>query len=251
MWRGYFGLIRKEFIQVRRDPNMLRIIFMAPIIQLLILGYAVNTDVKQLDTDIYDFDRSAHSREFVRSFEAGDHFTPTEILTQPETPPVWDLAERFKTNETQLALLIPPDFSERLTQGENVTVGLIADGSDANASGTTPVDTGAKKLVADSGPRRRNRAIQLCELLNLHYSDAMLRLELGKDRRCRLPESASLTARVAESRLPQSLLQDMELIEASRREIDSNINIGLAMAVLFEGLIDHAERDKASGAVRP
>jgi len=112
-----------------------------------------------------------------------------------------------------------------------------------------PADTGAKKLVADSGPRRRNRAIQLCELLNLHYSDAMLRLELGEDRCCRLPESAELTARVAESRRPRTLLEDMEFIEASRREIDRNINIGLAMAVLFEGLIDHAERDKASGAV--
>jgi len=134
MWRGYIGLVRKEFIQIRRDPNMLRIIFLMPIIQLLLLGYAVNTDVKQLDTDIYDFDRSTHSREFVRSFEAGDHFTPIELLTELETPPVWDLAERFKTNETQLALLIPPDFSEKLTRGENVTVGLIADGSDANAA---------------------------------------------------------------------------------------------------------------------
>ena len=92
MWRGYFGLIRKEFIQVRRDSNMLRIIFLMPVIQLLLLGYAVNTDVKQLEIDIYDFDRSAHSREFVRSFEAGDQFTPTELLVMPDTPPVWDTA---------------------------------------------------------------------------------------------------------------------------------------------------------------
>lgn len=134
MWRGYLGLIRKEFIQVRRDPNMLRIIFLMPIIQLLLLGYAVNTDVKQLNIDIYDFDRSTHSREFVRSFEAGDHFTPTELVGRTETPPVWDLSERFKSNETQLALIIPPDFSEKLTGGDNVTVGLIADGSDANAA---------------------------------------------------------------------------------------------------------------------
>jgi len=110
---------------------------------------------------------------------------------------------------------------------------------------------GAKKAAADSGPLRRDRAIQLCELLNLHYSDALLQLELGGDRRPRLPASAELTAGVSGMRSTQSLLQDMERIEASRLEIDRNINIGLAMAVLFEGLIDHAERDKASGTVRP
>ncbi len=106
----------------------------------------------------------------------------------------------------------------------------------------------AKKLVADSGPRRRDRAIQLCELLNLLYSDAVHQRELGDNRRCRLPAAASLTARAATTRSSQSLLEDMGRIEASRREIDRNINIGLAMAVLFEGLIDHAERDLTSGA---
>ena len=110
---------------------------------------------------------------------------------------------------------------------------------------------GAKKAAADSGPLRRDRAIQLCELLNLHYSDALLQLELGGDRRPRLPVSAELTAAVSGMRSTRSLLQDMARIEASRLEIDRNINIGLAMAVLFEGLIDHAERDKASGTVRP
>ncbi len=114
-----------------------------------------------------------------------------------------------------------------------------------------PADADPKKLVVDSGPLRRDRAIQLCELLNLHYSDAVLGLELGEDRRPRLPGSAELTARAAETRRTGSLLEDMEHIEASRREIDRNINIGLAMAVLFEGLIDHAERDKASGTVHP
>jgi DNA polymerase III delta prime subunit len=110
---------------------------------------------------------------------------------------------------------------------------------------------GAKKAAADSGPLRRDRAIQLCELLNLHYSDALLQLELGEDRRPRLPASAEMTAGVSGTRSTRSLLEDMGRIEASRLEIDRNINIGLATAVLFEGLIDHAERDKASGTVRP
>jgi len=113
-----------------------------------------------------------------------------------------------------------------------------------------PEDIGAKKLMADSGPPRRDRAIQLCELLNLHYSDAVLSRELGDGRRARLPGAEELTARAASIRQTHSLLEDMKRIEDSRREIDRNINIGLSMAVLFEGLIDHAERDKSSGSVR-
>jgi len=134
MRRAFFGLIRKELIQIRRDPIMLRIVFLMPIIQLLFLGYAVNTDVKLLDTDVYDFDRSQVSREFVRCFEASDYFVPRERLSAPDTQPLWNLEERFRTNKTQLAMIIPEDFSERLTQGKNVSIGLEADGSDANAA---------------------------------------------------------------------------------------------------------------------
>lgn len=132
--RAFIGLVRKEFIQIRRDTNMLRIIFLMPILQLLVLGYAVNTDVKLLDTDVYDFDRSQYSREFVRSFEAGDYFRIDEKLTGPLPDTLWQLEEQFERGETELALIIPEDFSERLTEGNSVTVGLIADGSDANAA---------------------------------------------------------------------------------------------------------------------
>ena len=134
MWRAYTGLIKKEFIQLRRDPTMLRIVLLMPILQLLLLGYAVNTDVKLLDTDVYDFDRSTDSRELIRSFKAGDYFVPQERLVAPDTRPLWDLQDRFRGNETQLAVIIPEDFSERLAQGKNVSIGLVADGSDANAA---------------------------------------------------------------------------------------------------------------------
>jgi hypothetical protein len=93
MWRAYRGLIRKEFIQIVRDRNMLRIILLMPIIQLLLLGYAVNTDVKRISVDVYDFDRSARSREFIRSFEAGDYFVPVDRLATGETDPLWDLQD--------------------------------------------------------------------------------------------------------------------------------------------------------------
>jgi ABC-2 type transport system permease protein len=119
----------KEFLQVSRDPNMLRIIFAMPIIQLLVLGYAINTEVKLIDLDVYDFDRTTLSREFTSSMRAGDYF----VLHDGDES-LFALAERFESGESEMALVIPNDFSRRLTLGRDVTLSLIADGSNANSA---------------------------------------------------------------------------------------------------------------------
>ena len=67
-------LIRKEFLQVLRDKAMLRIIFFAPILQLILLGYAVTTDIKRIPMVIYDLDKSFESRELIRCFEHSGRF---------------------------------------------------------------------------------------------------------------------------------------------------------------------------------
>jgi len=134
--RAFLALLKKEFIQLRRDKAMLRITLMAPIVQLLFLGYAVNTDVKRLATDVYDFDQSQQSREFVRSFEAGEYFIPQARLALSEREPLWELDRRFESGQAELAVIIPEDFSERISTGGNATIGIIADGSDANAART-------------------------------------------------------------------------------------------------------------------
>jgi len=126
--------MKKEFIQVRRDRNMLRIIFAMPIIQLLLMGYAVNTDVKRLATDIYDFDQSVMSREYIHSFEPGDYFIPQDVARLEPSLPLWDLEQRFESGDAEVALIIPNDFSERLSDTDQVTVGMVIDGADANAA---------------------------------------------------------------------------------------------------------------------
>ena len=134
MFRAYIGIIRKEFLQVFRDPNMIRIIFLVPVVQLLLLGYAVNVDVREIDLDVYDYDQSQLSREFVRSMEAGEYFVTTEDDQLKEVARLWELDRRFKSSSSQMAVIIPEDFSEKLTSGDSVTIGLIADGVDANAA---------------------------------------------------------------------------------------------------------------------
>ncbi|MBU8870227.1 MAG: hypothetical protein KOO60_05045 [Gemmatimonadales bacterium] len=93
---------------------------------------------------------------------------------------------------------------------------------------------------------RRERAIRLCELLNLLYSDTVACRELGQQWKPRLASASGMVAAAGPKRKTGSLLREMALIEGSRQEIDRNINIGLSMAVLFEGLIDHVERDKGT-----
>lgn len=136
MWRAYVGVIKKEFIQGLRDKNTLRMLFFMPVIQLVVLGYAINTDVKHLALDVYDSSRTELSRRLVESLKAADYFIVSDRQIQNERPPLWQLDERFKQGKAEMALIIPQDFSEKIERHEPVTVGWIADGSDANAART-------------------------------------------------------------------------------------------------------------------
>jgi len=129
MIRTVLALIKKEFYQIRRDINMVRVIFIMPLIQLLVLGYAVNTDVKNIYTAVYDYDKKEMSREYVRSLSAGNYF----IAGNSEYP-VNDADHGFRENVFNTALIIPKDFSARLQQNQNATVGFLVDGANANSA---------------------------------------------------------------------------------------------------------------------
>lgn len=129
MRRTVLALVKKEFKQVVRDRNMLRLIFLAPLIQLLVLGYAINTDVKNIYTAVYDFDRSRLSREFVQTLSAGDYFA-----VKPAEFPLLQSVRGFTENKVNVNLIIPPEFSKRLETGLPVTTGFIVDGTNANSA---------------------------------------------------------------------------------------------------------------------
>ena len=160
-------------------------------------------------------------------------------------------------NARRALLLLQPaaglvlDWAGRLFQwihaADRAMTAVAADEIHRGLMGHTvlPADMTAKSLEAKETAARRDRAIQLCELLNLHYSDTVGVLEAGDDWRHRLPGASDLVSRLAAGRRTRTLLEDMALIDAARQDIDRNLNIGLTMAVLFEGLIDHAERDQS------
>lgn len=136
MWRGFIGIVKKEFIQGLRDKNNLRMFFVVPLIQLILMGYAVNTDVKELDLDVYDQSQSPSSRQLIDAFKASDYFDVTDRQAESDGKPIWQLEERFRRRDAEMAVIIPEDFAEKLVAGEPVTIGWVADGSDANAART-------------------------------------------------------------------------------------------------------------------
>jgi ABC-2 type transport system permease protein len=109
-------------------------LFVMPLVQLLLMGYAVNTDVKRLQLDVYDYSQSAESRQLVEAFKAGDYFVPVNRSLEAEQAPLWQLEDRFLTKEAEMAVIIPQDFSEKIVSGEPAEISWIADGSDANAA---------------------------------------------------------------------------------------------------------------------
>jgi ABC-2 type transport system permease protein len=129
MVRTILALMKKEFLQVLRDRNMLRLIFLMPTVQLFLLGYAVTTDVKLIRTAVYDHDRSDLSREYVRSLSAGDYF-----VTGSSNIPLLQAQAGFRENRYDVALVIPEDLSVGLQDSGRAQVGFLVDGTNANSA---------------------------------------------------------------------------------------------------------------------
>ena len=137
------------------------------------------------------------------------------------------------------------DLFTGLQQGDRATAALAADDLHRGVvpPGRVPADVTPKSLEAKEPAARRQRAIQLCEMLNILYSDTVFRRERGDGWSSRLADADPAVASAAARRSTPSLLEDMARIDDARRDIDRNLNIGLVMAVLGEDLIDHGRRD--------
>ena len=117
------AMIYKEAIQVRRDPAT-RVVFVIPMVQLLVFGYAIDTDVRDISTVVFDADRRAASRDFIARFENTDVFRVTG-----EVEDVPAVREAIVAGRASAGIIIPPDFSEDLLLGRAAQVQVLIDGS--------------------------------------------------------------------------------------------------------------------------
>lgn len=122
-------MVIKEFIQVFRDKRMKAIIFITPIIQLMVFGYAVTTDVNNITTAFYDLDKSYESREIARRLESSGYFN---IAYFPESPKeIQSLVDRGKV---LCAIQINKGFSSDLKRKTPAEIQIIVDGTDSNTA---------------------------------------------------------------------------------------------------------------------
>jgi ABC-2 type transport system permease protein len=133
MNRRVLVLLRKEFLELRQMSHLLRLIIIAPIIQLMLLGYAATTDVKDVPIVVVDADRTARSRELIERFAGSTHFR----IVADEVD-VHRVDEHLAHGDAWLALVIPAGLEAALAGNGppmRTDVQLLADGSDANSSG--------------------------------------------------------------------------------------------------------------------
>ena len=128
-WGRLWQLVRKEARQTFRDPRALRVIFAAPIIQLIIFGYAVTTDVKNTAMIVYDQDNTTLSRELVQAMTAADYVRVVGIASRPE-----QLAAALAHGRASVAREIPRACESDLASGEPAPVQLLVDGSTSNTA---------------------------------------------------------------------------------------------------------------------
>lgn len=120
-------VIVKEFLQLRRDRRMWPIIFVAPVIQLVVFGFAVNTDVNRVPLLLVDRDRSAASRALVDSFTGSGYFELVGVEDEVGGIEGW-----FLDGRAQVALVVGRGYGEAVAAGRGPKVQVVADGSDAS-----------------------------------------------------------------------------------------------------------------------
>jgi ABC-2 type transport system permease protein len=173
-------LLRKEFRQTLRDPRAGRLLFIAPIVQLLIFGYAVTTDVRNASTIVLDHDRSADSRQLISALTASGYFRVTALAQRPA-----EVVGALDHGDALLAVEIPLGFAADLAAGRPTPVQLLVDGSTAN---TANVALGyATRIISRYG---------LARGVELAARAGTLRPAMGVDFRARAWYNPSFESRV-------------------------------------------------------
>ncbi len=123
-------IIIKEFRQIRRDPTTLGMLLILPTALIVLVGYALNFDVKHIPLAVYDQSRSAQSRAYLQQFAHTEYFDYRYNVHSYR-----EIEDLFLNNEARVALVIPRTFALDLAAGRTTQVQILLDGADANSAG--------------------------------------------------------------------------------------------------------------------
>jgi len=128
-WRRIKEIVRKEFLQVLRDPRMRFVLLGPPLMQTIIFGFAVNLDVGEVTLAWMDGDRTTQSRELYDAFTASSYFT---VVAAPQRDD--ELRALMDRGEVMGAVTVLPGFASALARGNTAPVQVIVDGSNSNTA---------------------------------------------------------------------------------------------------------------------
>jgi len=128
MWQRILSIIVKEFIQLSRDRRSMAMVFVLPIIQMCILGYVVRTDIKDVSLVVWDASNTAESRELIERFHYTEFFNVNYYAFDYD-----EIASRIESGDAKAALVIPPDYADKIHRRESVQVQFFTDGSEPGA----------------------------------------------------------------------------------------------------------------------
>ncbi|NJD68961.1 MAG: ABC transporter permease [Candidatus Methylomirabilota bacterium] len=173
MWERLQHMLIKEFIQILRDPRMKAVIFVTPLLQLLVFGYAVTTDITQITMAVSDFDHTQESRELVRRFESSGYFRVVQRVGEARA-----LQELIDRGTVKAALQFDPGFTRDLKRGRSAVVQVLVDGTDSNTAGV--VMDYANRIIAQYNRQAAHEALAVREVaMGTPPADA-LRPRLGE-----------------------------------------------------------------------
>ena len=130
--RRFRAMIKKEITQMLRDPRTLIFIFIMPVLQLMLMGYANNSDVKNISTVLFDQSNTSESRALVSAFKATDYYAFNYIAGSDT-----EVNTLIEGGKAKVGIIIPPDYSSQLAAGKSAQVLVLIDGSDPTIASST------------------------------------------------------------------------------------------------------------------
>jgi ABC-2 type transport system permease protein len=157
VFQRIFAIARKELLQLGRDRLTLAMMVLMPVLQLLVFGFAINTDVRNIPLTVLDADHSPESRDLVARLLATGYYDPVGHVESTA-----ELERAIRSGTAKVALEIPPRYARKLVRGEPVGLGLILDGADPQTVGSaTNAALGAVAQVSSEVTADRQRRLGL------------------------------------------------------------------------------------------
>ncbi len=122
-------IIRKEFIHIIRDPRTLVVMFVMPLMQLILLGYAATSDVRNIPLAVYDQSQTPQSRHLIEAYVQSGQFSVAQVVRSQA-----ELTRMIDGGKARAALIVPPSYAADLAGGRGAEVAFVLDGSDPSVA---------------------------------------------------------------------------------------------------------------------